>query len=164
MFPCRTTGREARPATFPFQLRGGAAGSGVTVRLRATRKSICRQNSLVLRNSSVQQSPQLKRNPNVVSNKSNRRSKQSKTQSNQNVFQQDHRPTPFSLASFNYESPLSVLLFFVFLCVLCASALRTLLLFAASAVPAHRVRKLICPLETLARAITNFPPTAALRT
>jgi hypothetical protein len=28
----------------------------------------------------------------------------------------------------------------------------------------HRVRKLICPPETLARAITNFPPTAAALT
>jgi hypothetical protein len=28
----------------------------------------------------------------------------------------------------------------------------------------HRVRKLICPLGTLALAITNFPPTAVVRT
>jgi hypothetical protein len=38
------------------------------------------------------------------------------------------------------------------------------LFFAASALPAHRVRKLICPLDTLARAITNFPPAAVALT
>jgi hypothetical protein len=79
----------------------------------------------------LQQSPKFKRNPNVISNQSHSRPKQRKTQSNQNVLQQNHRRTPLSVASFN---------------------------------SLHRVRKLICPLATLARAITNFPPTAVALT